>query len=120
VLAVFLIILLIFGGPMVVVSLVKLYRRDIAVYLEASGLALNKRMRLNRFMSKIFTERPVIPRGRLLDTNDVIRAIFRKEQEQTEQPVSAFRKVLGFIFWLIAVAAVGIAGGVALWNYLSR
>ena len=120
VLAVFLIILVIFGGPMVVVSLVKLYRRDIAVYLEASGLALNKRMRLNRFMSKIFTERPEIPRGKLLDTNDVIRIIFRKEQEQTEQPVSAFRKVLGFIFWLIAVAAFGIVGGITLWHYLSR
>ena len=120
VLAVFLIILLIFGGPMVVVSLVKLYRRDIAVYLEASGLALNKRMRLNRFMSKIFTERPEIPRGKLLDTSDVIRIIFRKEQEEQEQAVSAFRKVLGIIFWLIAVGAFGIAGGISLWHYLSR
>ena len=118
VLAVFLIILLIFGGPMIVVSLVKLYRRDIAVYLEASGLALNKRMRLNRFMSKIFTERPEIPRGSLADTNDVIRGIFQKEQERTGQAGSGFRKFLCGLFWLLAVAALGIAVGIFLWKYL--
>ena len=120
VLAVFLIILLIFGGPMIIVSLVKLYRRDIAVYLEASGLALNKRMRLNRFMSKIFTERPEIPRGSLLDTSDVIRGIFQKEQERLGQSMSGLRKFLNIVLWFIAVAAAGIAGGITLWNYLSR
>jgi len=120
VLAVFLIILLIFGGPIIIVSLVKLYRRDIAVYLEASGLALNKRMRLNRFMSKIFTERPEIPRGSLADTNDVIRGIFQKEQERLGQADSFSRKFLNTVIWLIVVAAVGIAGGIFLWKYLSR
>ena len=121
VLAVFLIILLIFGGPMVVVSLVKLYRRDVAVYLEASGLALNKRMRLNRFMSMIFTERPPIPKGSLTNTNDVIRGLLRKEQERTgEGAESGFRKFLTFLIWLIAVAAIGVAGGVTLWQWLVR
>ena len=120
VLAVFLIILLIFGGPMIIVSLVKLYRRDIAVYLEASGLALNKRMRLNRFMSMIFTERPEIPRGSLANTGDVIRGIFLREQERIGKSISPFRKFLNFVLWLIAVAAVGVAGGMALWHYLVR
>ena len=121
VLAVFLIILLIFGGPMVVVSLVKLYRRDVAVYLEASGLALNKRMRLNRFMSMIFTERPPIPKGSLTDTNDVIRGLLRKEQERTgEAAESGFRKFLMFLLWLIAIIVIGIAGGMALWQWLAR
>ncbi|MBR4665155.1 MAG: hypothetical protein IKO93_14915, partial [Lentisphaeria bacterium] len=120
VLAVFLIILLIFGGPMIVVSLVKLYRRDIAVYLEASGLALNKRMRLNRFMSKIFTERPEIPRGSLLDTSDVIRGIFLQEQKRLGLSMSRMRSFLNIVLWFIAVAAAGIAGGITLWNYLSR
>ena len=120
VLAVFLIILLIFGGPMIIISLVKLYRRDIAVYLEASGLALNKRMRLNRFMSKIFTERPEIPKGSLLDTSDVIRGIFLQEQKRLGQSISGLRKFLNIVLWFIAVAAAGIAGGMVLWNYLSR
>ena len=120
VLAVFLIILLIFGGPMIIVSLVKLYRRDIAVYLEASGLALNKRMRLNRFMSKIFTERPEIPRGSLLDTSDVIRGIFLQEQKRLGLSMSRMRSFLNIVLWFIAVAAAGIAGGITLWNYLSR
>ena len=120
VLAVFLIILLIFGGPMIVVSLVKLFRRDIAVYLEASGLALNKRMRLNRFMSKIFTERPEIPKGSLLDASDVIRGIFLQEQKRLGQSISGLRKFLNVVLWLIVVAAAGIAGGITLWHYLSR
>ena len=120
VLAVFLVIILIFGGPIIVVSLVKLFRRDVAVYLEASGLALNKRMRLNRFMSKIFTERPEIPRGTLLDSNDVIRSIFLKEQERVGQSVSTARKCLNAVIWLLAVAAIGVAGGVALWHYLLK
>ena len=120
VLAVFLIILLIFGGPMIVISLVKLFRRDIAVYLEASGLALNKRMRLNRFMSKIFTERPEIPRGSLLDATDVIRGIFNQEQKRLGQSMSGLRKFLNILLWFIAVAAAGIASGITLWNYLSR
>jgi hypothetical protein len=120
VLAVFLIILLIFGGPMIIVSLVKLYRRDIAVYLEASGLALNKRMRLNRFMSKIFTERPEIPRGSLLNSSDVIRGIFLQEQKRLGQSMSRMRSFLNIVLWFIAVAAAGIAGGITLWNYLSR
>jgi len=120
VLAVFLIILLIFGGPMIIVSLVKLYRRDIAVYLEASGLALNKRMRLNRFMSKIFTERPEIPKGSLLDATDVIRGIFLQEQKRLGQSISGLRKFLDIVLWLIVVAAAGIAGGITLWHYLSR
>ncbi|MBO4632030.1 MAG: hypothetical protein J5858_08920 [Lentisphaeria bacterium] len=120
VLAVFLIILLIFGGPMIIVSLVKLYRRDIAVYLEASGLALNKRMRLNRFMSKIFTERPEIPKGSLVNSSDVIKGIFQREQERTGQAASAFRKCLNVILWVFVVAAFGIAGGILLWQYLCR
>ena len=118
VLAVFLIIILIFGGPMIIVSLVKLYRRDIGVYLEASGLALNKRMRLNRFMSKIFTERPEIPRGSLADTNDVIRGIFQREQERIGESESGVRKWLTAGLWLTAVAAIGITCGFVLWRYL--
>ena len=92
-----------------------------AVYLEASGLALNKRMRLNRFMSMIFTERPPIPKGSLTNTNDVIRGLLRKEQERTgEGAESGFRKFLTFLIWLIAVAAIGVAGGVTLWQWLVR
>ncbi|MBQ9337605.1 MAG: hypothetical protein IJS14_09970 [Lentisphaeria bacterium] len=117
VLAVFLIILLIFGGPMIVVSLVKLYRRDVAVFLEASGLALNKRMRLNRFMSMIFTERPKVPRNRVAHDDDVVRGIFLKEQERTEEEGSGFARVVFTIIWLIVLAALGIAAGVGIWHY---
>ena len=118
VLAVFLIILLIFGGPMVVVSLVKLYRRDVAVFLEASGLALNKRMRLDRFMSKIFTERPAVSRDQVVRQDDVIRGIFRKEQERLEdEEGSGVSGTVFTVIWLIVLAAFGVAAGFAISHY---
>lgn len=66
VLAVLLGIILIFGGPVVVVSLVKLYRRNLSRFLEANGVAVNRRMRLSRRMGTIFTYVPKLPRATFL------------------------------------------------------
>ena len=37
-------IILIFGGPVVAISLIKLYRRDLSRFLEATGCAVNRKM----------------------------------------------------------------------------
>lgn len=66
VLAVLLGIILIFGGPVVVVSLVKLYRRNLSRFLEANGVAVNRPMRLSRRMGTIFTYAPKLPKATLL------------------------------------------------------
>ena len=54
-------ILVVFGGPIVVISLIKLYRRDLGRFLEASGCALNFPMRLSRKLGNFFTMAPARP-----------------------------------------------------------
>ena len=61
VLAVLFGIILVFGGPVVAVSLVKLYRRNLSRFLEANGCAVNRPMRLSRRMGAIFSFVPPIP-----------------------------------------------------------
>jgi hypothetical protein len=54
-------IMLVFGGPCVVISLNKLYRRDLARFLEAAGCALNHSMRLTFILGLFFTFSPRRP-----------------------------------------------------------
>jgi hypothetical protein len=61
VLAIFFGILLIFGGPIVTVSLTKLFRRNLAIFLEANGNALNGQLRLSLRMGRFFTYTPPLP-----------------------------------------------------------
>ncbi len=120
VLAVFLGVMLLFGGPMVIISLVKLYRRNIAVFLEAGGLALNKRMRLSRAMGLIFTEQPGIPGKNLSLKVDVVREFLKKELELQERE---FEKRTPFFkrlfYWLVCIAA-GASIGFTLWYFFLR
>lgn len=64
VLAVLFGILLIFGGPMVITALIKLYRRNLTRYLESAGCAVNQQMRLSHKMGLIFTFTPKLPKGK--------------------------------------------------------
>ena len=59
-------IILVFGGPIVTVSLVKLYRRDLGRFLEANGCALNFPMRLSGKLGRFFTLAPKRPLSLLL------------------------------------------------------
>ena len=63
ILSVILGIILIFGGPVVIISLIKLYYRDLSRFLEATGCAVNRKMRMTRKMGKIFTFQPIMPEG---------------------------------------------------------
>ena len=58
-------ILLVFGGPVVVISLVKLFRRNMSRYLEANAFAVNRPMRLSQKMGRFFTYHPHMPPGKL-------------------------------------------------------
>ena len=118
VIGVFLIIMLIFGGPMVLISLLKLYRRNMAVFLEAGGLALNKRMRLSHAMGKIFSGKSYVPyRNRSRDA-DVIHAFLKSEIRKNgsgETPVRNF-----FLKLSAAVMALLLGGGIgfAVWYWI--
>jgi len=77
VLAVLLGVILIFGGPVVAVSLVKLYRRNVARFLEANRCGVNRSMRLSRKMGLIFTHAPALPRRSLVNPHDLVNLIVR-------------------------------------------
>lgn len=115
VLGVFLVIVLLFGGPMVVISLVKLFRRNMAVFLEAGGLALNKRMRLSHTMGKIFSSKMYVPYRNRSRNADVIHTFLsaaeHKQSTELSPGKNLFRGILGFLF---AVAA-GTGLGLAVW-----
>ena len=66
ILAVFFGILLIFGGPIITLSLMKLFRRNLAIFLEANGNALNGQMRLSLRMGRFFTFKPSLPKHSLI------------------------------------------------------
>lgn len=97
VLAVLLSIILIFGGPMVVISLVKLYRRNISRFLEANSCAVNRPMRLSRKLGLVFTFAPPLPRAGLLKEDLV--DLFRKPT------VSKGIRFFQIVLLLLAVAA---------------
>ena len=58
-------IILVFGGPVVAISLVKLFRRNMSRYLEANAFAVNRPMRLSQKMGKFFTYHPHMPHGKM-------------------------------------------------------
>ena len=77
VLAVLLGIVVIFGGPSVVIALIKLFRRDLSRFLESCGCAVNRPMRMSRKMGLIFTFVPKRPKGEisLIDPVNIFRPI---------------------------------------------
>ena len=117
VIGVFLIIMLIFGGPIVLLSLVKLFRRNMATFLEAGGLALNKRMRLSHTMGKIFSGKSYVPYRNRSRNADVIHGFLRAEIRKNgveETPVKNF--FFGILVFLLA-AVLGTGIGCLIWKY---
>lgn len=66
VLAVLLGILLIFGGPVILISMIKLFSRNLSLFFEANGNAINMRMRLSLKMGRLFTYTPKLPARSLI------------------------------------------------------
>ena len=55
-------VILVFGGPAVVISLIKLYKRNIGSFLEAGNAAVNHPMRMSRKLGKVFCASPKRPK----------------------------------------------------------
>ena len=107
VLFVFLCIILIFSGPLVIMSLIKLYRRSISSFLEAGGVAINKRMRLTRKMGAIFTREPVVPLKCYLDSADIVNGTFAKLAEMGNRS-NALRKTVWIVVAILILLVTGI------------
>ena len=101
-------IVVIFGGPSVIIALIKLFNRDLSRFLESCGCAVNHPMRLSRKMGLIFTFVPSRPAGSisLVDPVDVFHPVRKKG-----------RSVLIII---IVLALLGGAGWGAWYIYRHR
>lgn len=107
VLLVFLCIILIFSGPLVIMSLIKLYRRSISSFLEAGGVAINKRMRLTRKMGAIFTREPVVPLKCYLGSTDIVNGTFAKLTGM-ENRRSILRKTVWTVIAILILLVTGL------------
>lgn len=103
---VFLCVILIFSGPLVVMSLIKLYRRSISSFLEAGGVAINKRMRLTRKMGAIFTRKPQIPFQNLIAAADVVNGTFAKLVPEKAKK-SPFWRIVCILIMILLFALMG-------------
>ncbi|MBR2428149.1 MAG: hypothetical protein IKB16_15555 [Lentisphaeria bacterium] len=97
VLAIFFGILLIFGGPIVVVSLTKLFRRNLAIFLEANGNALNAQLRLSLRMGRFFTFTPPLPKQSRIFISNLLKI----PHSQEDATVLKRRKVIFYILFVI-------------------
>ena len=103
-------IVVIFGGPMVVISLIKLFRRDLARFLESTGCAINTPMRLSHKMGLIFTFTPVRPSGSF-SGRDLIDMF-------SDKSCHGKGRSSRFWWWLLAAALLfGSCCGVAAMHY---
>ncbi len=76
-------ILLIFGGPMILTSLIKLYRRDLGRFLEASGCALNFPLRLSMELGNFFTNAPKRPLSSWEKGQIIAQGVIKKNKRKT-------------------------------------
>ena len=73
------------------IAWLRLRKRDLSTYLEATGFALNGRMRLNRYLASTFTLKPGIPKGSKLEQGS---------------PTGTLEKVIAGLVILVLIVAV--------------
>ena len=64
--------------PGMIIGFIKIRKRDMSVILEASGWAVNARMRLNAILGQLFTHLPPLPKGAQKRRRDVIKETVKK------------------------------------------
>ncbi|MCI7644138.1 MAG: hypothetical protein MST10_07320 [Lentisphaeria bacterium] len=92
ILAVLLGIMIVLCGPILIVSIVKLFSRSVAVFLAASGWAVNPQMRLSHRMGVVFTSYPRFRDGK------TVRIVSLKK------------------YWILIIIVAAAAGGYWIYN----
>ena len=58
--------------PGIIMGFIKIRKRDMSVLLEASGWAINARMRLSATLGRLFTHMPRLPKGARKERKDIV------------------------------------------------
>ncbi|XXF81047.1 hypothetical protein P2318_15165 [Myxococcaceae bacterium GXIMD 01537] len=103
--------------PTLALALIRILNRDLAVVLEGSGWAMNDRLRLTRRLGRLFTRRPLRPRGSRVDTRDQVEEILRRmvEREEGFGRALAWRLVKLGVFLIIVVLILRFRRDIADW-----
>lgn len=96
------------------VAWLKLIKRDMSIILEASGWAVNAKMKITRRIAKLFAFTPVLPKGAQVDLTEVAA---RADAEDDKKP-SVWPKVLLFLLVAGAGAYVWYARGHGRWPFV--
>jgi len=67
--------------PNIILGFIKLKARDLSIIFEASGCAINLRMRLTTRLGRIFTFRPSLPPGSKKEKGDILKNFFKQPQK---------------------------------------
>ncbi len=95
------IVVLLIGGPVVALSVYKLSRRNLGLFLEASGWAVNSPLRLTRRMGKLFTGTPDFPAD--AEVLSIERIITTELKADKKAEVSFKGLFKAFVFTLILI-----------------
>lgn len=107
VLAVLLGIMLIFGGPIIMIALIKLFNRNLSRFFEANGYAFNMKIRLSLKMGRFFTYVPKIPFSMLVMPECLHNMFAAKKRRSTFW--------IKLVVWLLVL--VLLTGGFMYWKY---
>jgi len=75
------IIIIVLAMPLIISAIIKLRRRNIGLFLEAAGWAVNLRMTLNRKMGNLFTYSPDFPPQATYKRRELIK-LFKQPQKK--------------------------------------
>ena len=107
VMAVLLGIMLIFGGPIILISLIKLFNRNLSRFFEANGNAINMKMRLSLKMGRFFTFVPKVPFSML-----VMPEFFYNSMAEKQRGMNIWLKLT---IWLLVLLL--LTGGIIYWKF---
>jgi len=90
--------------PSIFAGFAKIRKRDMSGLLEASGWAVNVRMRINRTMGRLFTHTPNLPKNARKERRDTVGKFVKEFGYNTSQSMRPTTYVLGFILLLLCLA----------------
>jgi hypothetical protein len=99
------IIVAILAMPLIISAIIKLRRRNLGLFLEAAGWAVNLRLNINRKMGVLFTYSPEFPPQSVYKRRELIKLFLKQPKEKIFCPC-----MLWVIFTLAAIYALIMLG----------
>ncbi len=89
--------------PSIFAGFLKIRKRDLSGLLEASGWAINVRMRLNTTMGRLFTHSPGLPKGVRKERKDIVGKFVKELRQNTPQTMRSITYILMFILLVLSL-----------------